>query len=324
MTGHTARKLWTLAALCALAAAPATALAWGAGTHAYIAAHTYKKSGLVGERDLCRRVLGSNGPDLFNYPFTDEVQALAGALHRRDPTANLAPYRAAASADEKALGFGFASHNNGWGTDSTAHFDGVTAGNTDGYVVAKAAILGDALLPAIWAQFPYLPEEVARALSREVSHQFVELAVDFLVAEADPSVGPDLAATAACYDPANDPDFLVRSLLPFLSEELPAPMAEAITRVLLPQFVAGLAANGQVLAVPLEYGLPAIAWATALQSASYLEYKGLPAPPPEQLLPLILQGIQAGMELCRPDFMAELSATIGRVNGKMSSIGISP
>lgn len=317
------RMLSALAALFALAA-PAATLAWGAGTHTYVAVHTYKLEGRLEGRDFCRRVLGANGPDLFNYPFTDEVQLLAGVLHRRDASANVAPWLAATTADERSLGFGFASHNDAWGTDSTAHYDGITAGNTNGYVIAKAAVLGDLLLPAIWAQFPYLPEEVARGLSREVSHQFVELGVDFLLARADPGVGPALAATAACYDPASDPDFLVRALLPFLSRELPGPLAEAMTRALLPQFVAGLAQNGQALAVPFEYGLPAIAWATAEQSASYLEYKGLPPPPPEQLYPLIVQGILQAMDLCRPDFMAEISATTGRVNGKMSSLGIRP
>jgi hypothetical protein len=322
-------KLLALGALCTLVV-PGVALGWAAGTHAYIAKHTSKKGGLVTEGDMCRRVLGANGPDLFNSLFDDTPQQLALVLHTRDASANLAPWHSARTPDEQAFGYGFASHNDGWGTDSVSHFAGITYGKDDGYVVAKAAVLGDLLLPAIWPSFPFLPEDVARALSREVSHNFVEFAVDFLLAEADPGLGETLARSAACYDPVNDPDLLVDALGPWFAPVLsddPATgraMAEAWIRAVEPRFVGGLGANGYVLSLPYDQGLQLIAHQTALQAADLLAWKGLPAPPFDDLVALITAGIEGARALCRPDFMDEIEATIGRVNGRLSAEGISP
>jgi len=325
------RTFLLLVIVAVVAGGPGAALAWGAGTHAYIAKHTNKRAGLVTEVDMCRRALGANGPDLLNSIFEATPQALAEVFHTRDAAANLAPWELAATPEERSIAFGFASHNDEWGTDSIAHFAGITFGKDVGYVVAKAAVLGDALLPAIRAQFPFLPEPYARALSREVSHIFVESAVDFLLVEVDPELGVTLASSAACFDPVGDVDFLVYSLSPWLAPVLSADpvtgavMAEAWIRTVTPPFVEGLGLNGYVLTLPYDVGMPLIAYQTAVQAIDYLAFRGIPPPSdPMELVPLIAAGIEGGRALCRPDFLGEIQATIGRVNGRMSSRGISP
>lgn len=39
---------------------------------------------------------------------------------------------------------------------------------------------------------------------------------------------------------------------------------------------------------------------------------------------MIVQLLGLGKMICAPDFKDEIDATIGRVNGKMNSLGISP
>src|SRR5512146_57386 len=58
--GRSLRKMLISLAVCgAVAAAPSAALAWAAGTHAYIAKHTNKMGGLVTDAEMCRRILGA-------------------------------------------------------------------------------------------------------------------------------------------------------------------------------------------------------------------------------------------------------------------------
>jgi hypothetical protein len=324
--------LMSLAVCGAVAGAPSAALAWAAGTHAYIAKRTYKMSGLVTDAELCRRVLGANGPDLFNSIWNDEAQTLALVLHTRDPRPNLAPFDAASGEAQRALGFGFASHNDAWGTDSTAHFAGRTFGRDGGYVIAKEAIVGAMLADTI-AQALGLPLNVALALATDVSHNFVEYGVDLLLAQADPQLGGTLYASAGCYLGAADDDFLVQALVPWMAPALPpgpTKAAEQWIRFAEAPFVQGLAANGYVLTLPFDVAKAALAHQLAVEGRNYLawRYAGVPGfdpPPPVELLEQLANaGLDVAMFVCAPDYMDELEATVGWVNGRMSSNGISP
>ena len=328
------RTLSSLAVCAALAGAPAAALAWAAGTHAYIAKRTNKMGGLVTDAEMCRRVFGANGPDLFNAIWEDQAQLLAYVLHTRDAAPNVSPYWAADGALQRAYGFGFASHNNEWGTDATAHFAGRTFGKDEGYVIAKAAILGDALAPQI-GQALSLPPQIAVPMAREVSHNFVEYAVDFLLAQADPELPWTLYASAGCYAGKADDEFLYDALgLYFAAALSPAdpaaalPLAKDWIEKAEGPFVAGLGANGYLLSLPYEQAKPVLALQTAFAAQKYLAWRfpGLfnPMPTVAQLEPLVEQGLDGAMALCAPDFMDEIEATIGRVNGQMSSRGIVP
>jgi hypothetical protein len=91
------------------------------------------------------------------------------------------------------------------------------------------------------------------------------------------------------------------------------------------QFLPELGATGFVLTLPREVAIQAIATATASRAENFL---GLPPgalePIRPQLVALCAGGIQGGILLTQDDFLDEIDATIGRVNGKMSSLGISP
>ncbi len=332
MRSFIVRTLASITVCASVAAAPSAALAWAAGTHAYIARHTNKMEGLVGDVAMCRRVLGANGPDLFNAIWDDEAQALALVLHTGDPRPNLAPYGAAAGDLQHAFGFGFASHNTAWGTDSTAHFAGRTYGQGEGYVIAKAEVVG-ALLADTIAGALGVPPDAALALATDVSHNFVEYGVDLLLAQADPQLGWTLYGSAGCYLGSADDDFLVEALEPWMTPALPPQperSAEQWIRAAEGPFVQSLAANGWVLTLPLPVAKAALAHQLAVEGRNYLawRYAGVPGfdPPPavELLEALANAGLDAAMYVCAPDFMDEIEATTGWVNGQMSSRGVVP
>jgi hypothetical protein len=158
--------------------------------------------------------------------------------------------------------------------------------------------------------------------------------VDFLVAEVDPEIGATLYASAGCYAGEADDAFLLEALGPYyapiLSDDPAAglAMAKAWIDTVYPEFVQGLGLNGQVLMLPLEQAKPLIAHQLAVEGAGFLayQYPGLfdPPPPHELLEALAGAGVDVAMAVCAPDFLGELEATIGWVNGRMSSSGVKP
>jgi hypothetical protein len=320
--------LAALAAAC-LALAPVAARAWAGGGHSYIALHTAKKAGLVDASQLCNRVYGSMAVDLFNYDFSPLGFALQDLLHGKGNARAAEAWDVAnglpdASPSELAFAFGFASHNDGWGTDFVAHWASRTLDHSEGYVVQKARVLAALLPPAASAIVP--PEQVPL-----VTHVLVEYAVDLLLAEADPSLGPAMVESASlaplpglsCADPAGT-RVVVATLAPYVAALVGDDLAEAV--ILQGDGVQRQVtfALGSALAQPTAEGRrDAVAALVAQLAGSFLG----PLPPevtPELLQALVAQILDAGKLVVAPDLMDELDATIGRVNGKMSSLGISP
>lgn len=307
------RRLAAHLALVALAlATPLLAHGWAAASHAYVAKHTDKMADKVDANALCNRIYGANAVDMFNLVFTPAGKAMAGALHDPATAVSALPYFVAANDVEKAFAFGFASHNEAWGTDRTSHWDGVTVGHGEGYVIAKAKLLADALRPRV---LPLVGDE---ATLQFVSHILVEHAVDLLVAGTEPSIGQDLMASTACPQPAGV-EVLVRGLVPAYDKVLPPGVAEQMIRGVEPAWRSGLLTNGWALTQPNARTL--LAFAIAEQARGFLPG---PLPPNEALVPLIDAALQYGMFITVADYKAELDATIGWVNGQMSARKITP
>ncbi len=320
------RTVASLAACAALAGTPAAALAWAAGTHAYIALHTYKKAGHVDANELCNRVYGANASDLFNTDFTATGQQLAAVMHDRNRLVPLLPWAIAGTGNARARAFayGMASHNDTWGTDAIAHYDGIGYGRDVGYVVAKALVLRDELRAALP---PELALDDAQLLG--VAHPLVEYGIDVLVAGVDPAVSPALMQATACWTPEGEApaqvELLLAALVPELGKDVGAAAAANEIGIALPELLADLYGSGYVLGFPPDVAVAMFAAATAARAEAFL---GLPPgaldPIRPQLAALAAYGISRGMELCAPDLGDELDATIGRVNGRMSATGISP
>lgn len=317
---ETRRFAVSLCALCAiLAGAPAPARGWSAGTHVYAARHTDKKAGQVDANELCNRAFGANAVDLFNRDFTPAGQLLAGVLHDRGLLVPLLPYGGARTDAEVAFAYGFATHNDTWGTDSVAHYAGITFGRDQGYVIAKAATLAPELRALIGDELPFRDDQLLL-----VAHILVEYGVDFLLASVDPSVGPALVASTACPAPAGI-DFLADALAPAFEPFVGAEAARSMVLGAAPRFLAELRGTGFALMLPPDQGIPLVAAANAAQAEGLL---GLPPGALDPVRPMLAAiaeyGIWRGMQLCAPDFLDEIGAMIGRVNGQTSARGISP
>jgi hypothetical protein len=316
----TIRKLAAaLAFACALVAA-GPARAWNAGTHAWIASEMHKKAGLADPAVLLDRIYGANAIDIFNNDFVEPHLTLQAWLHESPPDALFLEVWKAAdpqSPREVALAYGVVTHNNAWGADSTAHVAGITSGRDRGWVIVRAESLGQFLGPILQGYGLDLPP----AVLTDVGHVLVETAVDLLVKERlDPAVGEKVLASAQARDPETW-KLLARAWADDFAGTFGGPEAaagviqekEAELQAFLWWYGASLAADDALIQVSV---------VTAWVAARYLDALGLPPIPTEQLVGLVVFGVDAAMDLCRADFRRELAATVGWVNGRMSSNGV--
>ena len=308
------RMFITFSSLCLiLSLSMAPALAWDLATHAYIEEHLYKKKGQADSATMYNRIYGAGAIDIFNNNFTSPYLEFAAYLHDTTQEDFLKVWEIAASTDEKAFAYGFVSHNNTWGMDSTAHVSGRTFGRGEGYVIAKARALAAMLGPAVEAQLGPLPEEVLV----DVCHYLVESGVDFLVRAKDPEIGSKLVAAA--YNRSAEVPMLLaeayKSDFAYLAGGQDA--AASFIANAEGDFRASMVAYGYALTQ--ENALDLVAGGLAAVGVSYL---GLPPGSEVVLLPIVKQGIVAAKMLCARDFERELHASTGWVNGRLSSKGI--
>jgi hypothetical protein len=294
---------------------PGIAYSWEAATHAYIETHLRKQQGHATPDIMANRVYGANAIDIFNFNFKFPDQAYAAILHDPTQSAFLSVWNNAVTVPERAFAYGFVSHNNSWGMDSTAHISGVTYGRGEGYVIAKARQLAAALKPVLESPEVnlFLPDDVLL----NVCHQLVENGVDLLVRGLDPTIGNRLME-AAFYRSDQVPGLLVRSY----SQDFAAlaggqDNAKGIIEAAEAQFRTRIMGYGWALMQDNAFDI--IAGEVAKLSEGFL---GLPPGAGDALVPIVKQGIGAAIMLCATDFERELRADTGWVNGNLSSSGI--
>jgi hypothetical protein len=298
--------------------APAPAAAWNAATHAWLTRglHGGWQHGRCAERDLADLIYGANAFDLLNNDFTAEGQAAQQALHATAGDLFLSPWWAAEGRAEAAFALGFATHNNAWGADATAHVAGRTVPrHAEGWIIGKARALAPILDPALRANGLVLDE----ATLLLVSHILVEQAVDDLLVARDPTLPPLLLQTALARDPAV-PGLLARALAPDLAPYFGS-AAAAAERLVLDEalFRQATIAYGWALMQPDARAL--VAGGIGDQAEAFL---GLPPGSGPALVPLIDWAIGQAMTLCEPDYMDELRATRGWLQGRLLRHGLRP
>lgn len=182
--------------------------AWGSATHAYIDDHIGKEGPV---RNL-NEIYGGMAPDVFNYLFDhpDWLEYLYMETHYEN---NVVLWKKANTPLEKAVAFGFVSHNGYTGADATAHgsYDYTLQIEPTGWVIAKTVDMTkkpevQTLLNGILLGEP---DNIAAA-TYELCHTFVESAVDLLLARQDPSLGGKISA-AALARTREFPDLLVKA-----------------------------------------------------------------------------------------------------------------
>jgi hypothetical protein len=278
---------------------------WGSATHLYIDEQVCKKAGGL-KFNAC---YGGMAPDAVNYLFSSpNLQDMYVATHYQ--FAQL--WDEARSRVDRALAFGFISHNDAWGADYTAHHSGITYGAAEGYVVTKAKeLLGMAPLPS------ELPLSEDQALT--LYHEFVETAVNVLMKRIDPQIGAKVIESAMRRSPR----------FPYL-------MASAFRQGFAPYFGGEPEAENAIIAMEGEFRKIMVLLGQALcqdentavqllsgQMADMAEaFLGGPLPiPREDAAALIGQLIFAAMQLCQNDYLQEIQATVGQVGTLLSEHG---
>jgi len=159
------------------------AFPWGSATHAYVIDQLMRKAGPP------RLMYGAMAPDVFNYFFQDLT--LRDQLYAMTHFDFMKLWNASKGPSDRPSAYGFVSHNNEWGADSTAHLKSLTFLSTEGFVITKAKILWD----LIKADFPFNDE-----LGVSICHDVIEAAIDLLIKKLDPNIGNRLVDSARSAD----------------------------------------------------------------------------------------------------------------------------
>lgn len=299
--------------LLALVTFSSDAFSWGSATHAYIDDHLGKK-GVVKNAN---EIYGGMAPDVFNYMF-DNPDYL-GYLYYQTHNEFMNVWDASRSETGKALAYGFVSHNDIWGADSTAHHSGVTFGSSEGYIIAKAYILMGILEQVPEYQALGLPEPVAL----EVSHNFVEAGVDILMKRIEPAIGQRVVSSALLRSP-EFPFLFVKAYAGDFSEYAGISYLEAVKIITSAEreFRKTTILYGKALSQDEETALQLISEQTAELSEDFLAAYGITLPEGTDLTPLITFAIEQSIAICAHDFAAEITATINFVDQQLKLHGI--
>jgi hypothetical protein len=290
------------------------AFSWGFATHAYIDDHLGKTK----KNQNVDEIYGSVAPDTFNYLFTnpDYLGFLADQTHVEATKL----WNVSNQGLGKSLAYGFVSHNDVWGADSTAHHQGLTFGQAEGYVIAKATLLAGILKQVPEYAALNLPDEV----TLEISHELVEDGIDLLVKGMDPSIGQKLSSSALSRT-SNFPVLLVKAYARDFSQFAGISYQNASKLIIAAEkeFRQRIVFYGQALMQDDETAIRLISEGTAEVAASFLQANGFALPPDVDIVPLIEFAIGESIDLCAGDFASEIAATINFVNQNLGANGIS-
>jgi hypothetical protein len=308
------RALILLGIICfALVFLSSEAFPWNYATHAYIDSQLGKN---IRPMNL-DEIYGGMAPDIFNYMF-DNPEYL-GYLSYQTHDGFMNVWKEARTKREKAFGYGFVSHNDVWGADSTAHHSGITYGQAEGYVIEKAYILKQILdqIPEYHALD--LPDDV----SLEVSHNLIENGVDILIKRLDSRIGEKIIHSSL-FRSARFPDLLVKTYAGDFSAYagISYPEAAYLIKTAEKEFRESLIFYGQALLQDDETAIQLISQQTAYIADSFLGAYGITLPEGTDLTPLIIFAIQQSIELCADDFADEIEATINQVDQQLNANGI--
>lgn len=278
---------------------------WGSGVHAYIGER-------LGEKGILRAnvVYGQMAADTFNFMFDaplEQMQYLYAVTHGF--TANeldtvLPVLDLAETRREKAVAFGFVTHNNVNGADVTAH--GYPYNDPEGYVIAKALVLNEILEPLLNSAGLNIPNDVLL----EVSHTFVEYAADLLIRKYDRAIGARMISAAMIRD-NGFPDLLAKAYAEGFAYTFGITEDEAtlIIKTEEAKFRGLMVSYGTILQYGDRKAQAESAKFLAEIAPSFFAAYGIEIPS-EVLLPIIQFGIGQALELCKNDLIDEVETTI--------------
>jgi len=276
----------------ALVASTTLLQAWAPGTHTYVASQL-KDDG----RNQAEVLYGAIAPDFNLLKSMSSTDPLFLATHYQA----LRPWDAALTRDERALAWGFATHNEAWGADRTAHIGSLTLPDTSqGYVIQKAHVLQLTLQQQLTAagMGAFLPMVTA-----DNCHFILEYGLDLLARQMHPNLGAKLVE-AASHRSASMGSLMGRAYAPGDPQGAASLAAmESIWRTFMVRY-------GHILKESEDKALPLMA--DFLVDLG-MQLNVLPQLGPD-LRPALVQLIELGLAdaiaICTPDFGTEIQATI--------------
>ena len=307
-----------------------TVLAWGPATHTYLAKELGNRCGIMNMQEM----YGSVVPDMFNVMFGDPDQPY---LWYQTHYNFMKVVDRAKFGRRKAFAYGFASHNEAWGADFTAHIKALTIdgdNSTDeednsvdeekGYVIIKTKKLAPKLVPGIEAfltakDIPHTPELVEE-LALRLANPNIEFAVDVLVSEnEDRHIGIRMLL-AARFRSLFIPTLLSRAYARDFADYADITLEEAILKIVWAEreFRGYMEVYGGILtqenAAELMVDLGAQLAKTMLQK----EY-GIYVDPPRDIMETCLF---TAIDIVKDDYSDELEATLEYVDEQLKAHGI--
>jgi hypothetical protein len=283
---------------------------WGSAVHAYIDDHLGANRPLRNANEM----YGGMAPDVFNYLFDhpDQLQFLYAQSHNNF----MRLWEVAHRRLGRSVAFGFVSHNDVWGADSTAHHRCTQCDAPYGYVIVKAQQMVKLA--------PLSGLGISDEVALEVHHNIVESAVDLLIRRQDPHVGQRITAAALLRSP-DFPALLVDAYARDFSRQFDLTRSEAAKTITAAEmnFRRMMLQYGQVLMQDDETAMQLVAEQIADQATTYLGSFGvtLPLSPPE-VVELAQQLLGVAMWLCEPDYTQEIQGTIHAVDHALHTHGI--
>jgi hypothetical protein len=316
------KAICLLAALSlGMAVLAGAAMAWERGTHAFIADKLKKAGGPYNIDEM----YGSMAPDVFNYMFTPPNVLYRNYLYDQTHHQFLKVKNAVKWGYEKSSAYGFLSHNNVWGADSTAHIASRTLLPNEGYIITKAKMLNDWLISNVPGYADLIGTHLEVGV--EICHNVIEAAGDIVLARGDASVGEKLMQIALRPKPHMQ-NLMVRAYAQGLSDasgSLGYPItfvqAEQLIRSEEEGFRTSCIAYGYLLQQDESIILANVIAQFKQLAQVYLELNGLPVPPEADLEPLLQVSFQVADGLIKDDYMKEIQATIAMVKRNMVKEG---
>ncbi len=290
------------------------AFPWGFATHAYIADHLGKTK----NHQNADEIYGAVAPDMFNYLF-DHPESL-GFLSNQTHLEFAKLWDVSNQGLGKSLAYGFASHNEIWGADATAHNSGLAFGQGVGYVIAKAALLAEILKQV--PEFDAL--NIPDGLTLEISHELVEDGIDILVKSLDPWIGEKLSSSAL-FRTSNFPALLAKAYAEDFSQFARISDQDASKSLIAAEkeFRQRLVNYGKALTEDDATTIRLISEGTVEVAVIFLEAYGITPPPRGVIVALFEFGTEQSINLCADDFAQEIAATIDFVGQNLETNGIS-
>jgi hypothetical protein len=296
------------------------AMAWERGTHAYIADKLKKAGGPYNIDEM----YGSMAPDVFNYLFTMPNVVYREYLYNQTHHQFLKVKNAVKWGYEKSSAYGFLSHNNVWGADSTAHIASRTLLPNQGYIITKAEMLHGYLMRDAGYAALVGPNP---SIGIEICHNVIEAAGDIVLARNDASVGAKLMEIALRPKPHMQ-NLMVRAYAKGLAEfsastpfSIDIPTAEQFIRSEETSFRMSCISYGVLLQQSESVILENVIEQFTALAKSYLALY-LPDVPDDAIIIGLLEiSFPLAIGLIQDDYMREIRSTIAMVKRNMVKEG---